>query len=135
MKVLIERQTKEEGGGFVAYTPNYSNPVVYGYGATISEAKTDFCNTRKELIEFYDTEGVKAPRGLLSAPEFKMSVKSLFEAFPWINASAVGRALGINDSLMRQYKRGSAYVSEERLAAIEAGIHALGAELCAVSLR
>lgn len=128
MKVIIEKRTSAEGGGYVAYT-NRCRPVVYGSGESVAEAKSAFNETLKDVIEDYRSTGDKVPKALLTRPEFRLSVKSIFEAFPWLNASAVARSLGINSGLMRQYKRGTAYASEERLAEIESGLRSLAAQL------
>ncbi len=50
------------------------------------------------------------------------------------NVSALGRYLGINPGLMRQYKKGDIYISDTQLEKIEAGIHRLGSELAALSI-
>lgn len=50
------------------------------------------------------------------------------------NVSALGRYLGINDSLMRQYRKGNTPISDKQLEKIEAGIHRLGTELAALRL-
>ena len=107
---------------------------VFGVGETVAEAKADFNNTLNEMVEDYRSTGDKVPRALLTEPEFRLSVKSIFEAFPWVNASAAARALGINSGLMRQYKRGTAYASDERMAEIEAGLRELGAQLAALRI-
>jgi DNA-binding transcriptional regulator YdaS (Cro superfamily) len=51
-----------------------------------------------------------------------------------LNVSALARYLGINPSLMRQYKKGDTYISDAQLAKIESGIKALGKDLAAISL-
>ncbi len=47
---------------------------------------------------------------------------------------AHGRYLGIIDSLKRQYRNGSAQVSDKQFEKMEAGIHRLGLELAALCL-
>ena len=51
-----------------------------------------------------------------------------------INVSALGRYLGINPGLMRQYKKGDTPISDAQLKKIEAGIRRLGSELAALHL-
>jgi DNA-binding transcriptional regulator YdaS (Cro superfamily) len=42
------------------------------------------------------------------------------------NVSKLGEYLGINPSLMRQYKSGNIYISAKKMKEIEAGINNLG---------
>ena len=51
-----------------------------------------------------------------------------------INVSAFARFLGINDALMRQYRKGGAYISDAQLKKIEDGIHRLGNEFSRLRL-
>ena len=50
------------------------------------------------------------------------------------NVSALGRYLGINPGLMRQYKKGDAPIPDAQLEKIESGIHRLATELASLSL-
>ena len=74
------------------------------------------------------------PTELGVAQEFGFDLSSLFEYYSMLNVSAFGRYLGINDSLMRQYRNGSAQISENQLEKIEAVIRKLGTELAALRL-
>ena len=62
-----------------------------------------------------------------------MNIQAFFALIPEVKISAIGKKAGINESLMRQYARGTAAVSEERMKQIEKCIQTLGRELCAVS--
>lgn len=64
----------------------------------------------------------------------KFDVSSLFEYYSVLNVSAFARYLGINDALLRQYKKGGTYISEAQLKRIEDGIHALGNEFTRLRL-
>ena len=57
-----------------------------------------------------------------------------FEYYSVLNVSAFARYVGINDTLMRQYKKGDTYISENQLKRIENGIHALGQEFTRLKL-
>lgn len=59
---------------------------------------------------------------------------SLFDYFDWINVSKVAKRIGINSSLLRQYRSGNTYISEKQASKIEHGIHELSKELASVSL-
>lgn len=51
-----------------------------------------------------------------------------------LNVSAFARYLGINETLMRQYKKGNTYISDAQLQKIETGIHQLGADFLGLRL-
>ena len=74
------------------------------------------------------------PACLTEDVEFRFDISSLFEYYSMFNVSALGRYLGINDSLMRQYRKGNTPISDKQLEKIEAGIHRLGTELAALRL-
>ncbi len=105
-----------------------------GTGDTVKEAKEDFFNSIEEVKGDYIERGGSVPDELMSEVEFHFDISSLFEYYSMFNVSALGRYLGINDSLMRQYRNGSAQISDKQLEKIEAGIHRLGTELAALRL-
>ena len=91
------------------------------------EAKADFLNSMQEVKASEEKrEGAAAP--ILSAvPVFSFYLSSLFEYYSMLNVSAFARYLGINEILMRQYKKGNTYISDVQLQKIEDGLHRLGA--------
>lgn len=100
----------------------------------MTEAKEDFYNTIEEVKESYVACGQPVPQELVSSIDFRFDLSSLFEYYPMLNVTALARYLGINDSLMRQYRKGSAPISEKQLKKIEDGIRRLGHELAALRL-
>lgn len=124
MEVKIEKQ---KDGTYIAY--NVGNPKfsLIGTGNTVSEAKGDFFNSLEEAKEFI-------PDSLLTTPEFHFDLSSLFEYYSMINVSAFARFIGINATLMRQYRKGDTYISEAQLSRIEDGIHRLGKEFTSLKL-
>ncbi len=98
------------------------------------EAKDDFYNSIEEVKESYLDLGDSMPACLMEPIDFSFDLSSLFEYYSIFNVSALGRYLGINDSLMRQYRSGNTSISEKQLEKIEAGIHRLGSELVALRL-
>ena len=105
-----------------------------GTGDTITKAKEDFFNTIEEVKDSYTELGDEMPACLAEDVEFRFDLSSLFEYYPMINVSALGRYLGINPGLMRQYKKGDTPISDAQLKKIEAGIRRLGSELAALHL-
>ncbi|MCM1310850.1 MAG: hypothetical protein NC301_07495 [Bacteroides sp.] len=131
MKVSIEKQAD---GTYIAYNTSGDKVQLIGTGNTVKEAKEDFFNTIEEVKESYVEIGDKMPECLTEEVEFRFDISSLFEYYSIFNVSALGRYLGINDSLMRQYRKGDTPISDKQLEKIESGIHKLGVELAALSL-
>lgn len=131
MEVRIE---KRSDGSYMAYNPEDERFGVMGTGETVSEAKEDFFNSIEEVKEVLKENNEEIPMGLLEDPVFHFDLSSLFDYFNMINVGAFARHIGINDSLMRQYKRGDTYISDTQLNKIERGIHKIGKELTALKL-
>jgi len=127
---LIE---KGKDGTFGIYTPDI-NTTIIGSGETVAEAKDDFQNSLKEIFESYEEEGEELPDELKDIEfEYKFDIASLFNYYNWINVSKFAQLIGINPSLMRQYKQGQ-YISEMQANKIEKGLRQIGEELISVSL-
>lgn len=126
---LIE---KGQNGTFGIYTPDI-NTTIIGNGSTVAEAKADFENSVKEILASYEGEELPSElRGI--AFEYKYDIASLFDYYNWINVTKFAKVVGINPSLMRQYKQGLTYISEAQASKIEQGLHRIGQELISVSL-
>lgn len=130
-KVSIE---KDKDGSYIAYNTNSDAYTLIGRGNTVKEAKADFMESMKGVAEVEKEIQGKCSDYLTSEPEFKFDLASLFEYYSMLNVSAFARFLGINDALMRQYKNGNTYISENQLHKIEDGIHKLGAEFSNLKL-
>lgn len=131
MKVQIEKQ---DDGNYIAYNTTGDMLQLIGTGETVAEAKSDFMNSMQEMIESCKEDGEAIPTALTEEPEFFFDVSSLFEYYSVINVSAFAKLVGINDSLLRQYKRGGTYISDAQLGKIETGIHQLGKEFSSLRL-
>ncbi|WP_304649209.1 pilus assembly protein HicB [uncultured Duncaniella sp.] len=131
MKVSIEKQSD---GSYIAYNTTGDKVQLIGTGDSVKEAKEDFFNSLDEVLQSYNEIGDDIPEFLNEEIEFRFDITSLFEYYSMFNVSALARYLGINDSLMRQYRSGAAQISDKQLEKIEAGIHRLGSELAALRL-
>lgn len=125
MVVAIEKQND---GTYIAYNLESDNFTVIGSGATISDAKADFSNSIEEVKEVYIANGDEVPAELLQTPVFKFDLSSFFEYYSFINVSAFAKMVGINSSLMRQYKKGNTYISNAQLEKIQNFVNAMGAD-------
>ena len=126
---LIE---KGKDGRFCIFTPDIKATII-GEGATVAEAKADFENSVAEVMDMFETG---EDRGELQDIEFeyKYDVASVFNYFDFINVTKFAKWAGINAGLMRQYKSGSAYISEAQANKIYQALHKIGHELSTVSL-
>ena len=131
LNVTIEKQ---KDGTYIAYNTNDDEVVLVGNGSTVNGAKDDFFNSMHETVDACKENGIPIPCSLNEEPVFKFDIASLFEYYNMINVSALARYLGINETLMRQYKKGDTYISENQLKRIEDGIHVLGEELSRLKL-
>ena len=131
MKVSIEKQSD---GSYIAYNTTGEKVTLIGTGDSVKEAKEDFYNSIEEVKESYEARGSFMPTELTEDIDFHFDLSSLFEYYSMFNVSALGRYLGINPGLMRQYKKGDTYISDAQLEKIEAGIHRLGTELASLSI-
>lgn len=130
-KVSIEKQ---EDGSYIAYNKNVDGYTLIGTGATVAEAKKDFANSMSEVAEVEKERLGEVPAVFTNEPDYKFDLSSLFEYYSMINVSAFARFLGINDALMRQYRKGDTYISDTQLKKIEDGIHRLGNEFSRLQL-
>ena len=133
MKLIVTIE-KQKDGTYIAYNTNDDNVTIIGTGDSVSAAKDDFFNSINETIEACKETGLSIPQSLKEEPEFRFDVASLFEYYKLINVSAFAEYIGINASLLRQYKLGSTYISDAQLQKIEDGIHSIGLEFTRLKL-
>lgn len=112
--------------GFGVYSERL--PGITGYGKSVERAKEDFLTAINETKEAY---GSKVPKELKGDLEFvfKYDIASIFEHFGMLDASGFAKKIGMNPSLLRQYKTGHAIASEKQKKRIEEGLHRLGRQL------
>jgi len=128
---LIE---KGKDGAFGIFTPDLKHTIM-GEGNTVTEAKTDFENSVKEMVASYTELNKEIPAELKKIRfEYKYDLASLFNQYDFINVSKFAHMAGINASLMRQYKSGNQYISENQLAKIEEAVHKIAREMAAIKL-
>ena len=128
---LIE---KGSDGSFGVFTPNLESTII-GNGSSVSEAKADFENTFKEILEACSESNEPLPSELQNIEfEYRYDVASLFDYFDYINVSKFARKAGLNASLLRQYKVGGTYISENQVQKIETALHNCGKELLSLNL-
>lgn len=127
---LIE---KGKDGTYSVYTAD-TGAVIVGEGATVAEAKADFELALQEYHAFYKEKGEEAPEDFSEGFVYKYDIASVFNYFDFINVSKFAKRIGINPSLLRQYKAGDTYISELQAQKIQQAFREVGAELSAISL-
>lgn len=129
-KVLIEKDDK----GYSAFITNFKS-TIWGSGASAEEAKADLMNSIEEIRQLYLDTGEQSPDELEDLSfEYRYDISAFFNAFSFLNISKFAERIGISPSLMRHYKAGGTYISENQVKKIEAGLHQIARELQAVSL-
>ena len=130
-KALIEMG---KDGTFGIFTPDLKS-TIWGEGDTVIEAKKDFLNSYKEILLCYEEENKKIPNELKSLEfVYRYDVASLFNYCNFLNVSKLAKTIGVNPSLLRQYKAGNTYISEKQAKKIETGLHRIGEQLLSGSL-
>lgn len=128
---LIE---KGKDGTFGIFTPDLKSTII-GEGKTVAEAKDDFNNSVNEVSLYFQESGQEMPDELQGIEfEFKYDLASLFNYYSFINVSKFAKIAGINASLMRQYKTGNQYISENQVLKIETALHKLANEISEIRL-
>ena len=120
-------------GTFGVFSPD-TKSVIIGEGNTVAEAKADFENSVKEIIQFCEEDGIKDPDDLKNITfVYKYDMPSFLNYYKYLNVTQFAKYAGINPSLMRQYKLGQS-ASEKQVMKIQTAIHKIGQELSAVKL-
>ncbi len=79
-----------------------------------------------EMKEVCQAHGDEFPAMLQETPTFKFDLSSFFEYYSFINVTAFAKMIGINGSLMRQYKKGNTYISASQLEKIQTFVNDMG---------
>jgi predicted RNase H-like HicB family nuclease len=122
--------------GFGIYVEDENLPLT-SYGQTIDEAKKDLKEVLKEMIAYYKEQGKELPKAYNDGNlefVYKYDIASIFAHFGMLDATQFAKKIGMNSSLLRQYKTGHALASDKQKQKIEEGLHALGKELLEVHL-
>lgn len=129
--IIVEKGTD---GTYSAY-PSTLKSTIIGEGNTAEEAKLDFFNSYKEVLDSFTEDGEEIPSELKDLEfEFKYDLSAFFSCFNFINVTKFAEAVGIEPSLMRHYKVGKTSISRAQAKKIEKGIHHLASELSRVTL-
>jgi predicted RNase H-like HicB family nuclease len=121
--------------GFGIYSDEL--PGITGYGKTIDAAKLDMQSAIDEVLEAHLEDSSQPMKELNNGKlefVYKYDIESLFKYFGVLDATNFARKIGINPSLLRQYKSGITLAGPKQKQRIEKGLHDLGRELLNIRL-
>jgi predicted RNase H-like HicB family nuclease len=121
--------------GFGIYSDDL--PGITGYGKTIDAAKLDMQSAIDEVLEAHLEDSSQPMKELNNGKlefVYKYDIESLFKYFGVLDATNFARKIGINPSLLRQYKSGITLAGPKQKQRIEKGLHDLGRELLNIRL-
>ena len=125
---LIERG---KDGTFGIYTPNLECATISGNGNTLAEAKSDFIEAYDNVKLAFQDIGKPVPEELIDLEfDYQYDTASALVEFSFINLTALAKEIGINTSLMHQYKAGQ-YISSAQAEKIQLGINRMGERMAA----
>jgi len=125
VEAIIEKSVDGNYGIYLSEIPGIGVT-----GDTEEEAKENLQEVIRDIVEQCRMDGVQdhINGGNLDI-SYRYDPSAFFKTFNIFSVSSLAKAIGINGSLMRQYKTGKTYISEERKKQIETGIHQLANEL------
>ena len=115
---------EKTGTGFSAYHEENGQILAATTGSNIPELKANILESFN-LFAGYQ----KRPTITVDQVALKFDITSFFEFYKEINASALGRRIGMNKSLISEYVNGKRTPSEKQVQKILTGIKQLGHEL------
>ncbi|MBC6700175.1 type II toxin-antitoxin system HicB family antitoxin [Hymenobacter puniceus] len=122
----IEISVERTDTGYSAYTLDYPVATV---GATLSELKTNMV----EALNLYFEEVSGKPVTLANI-RVTLDLPQFFEFYKVINATALSKRIGMNQSLLAQYISGGKKPSAEQVNRILVGVREIGKELAEMEL-
>ena len=125
VEAIIEKSTD---GGYGIYIP--ALPGIGVIGDTEEDAKKNLLEVINDIVDQCNIDGVKnhVNGGNLEI-SYRYDPSAFFKTFDIFNVSSLAKVIGIDSSLMRQYKTGKTYISEARKKQIETGIHQIANDL------
>lgn len=115
--------------GYGAYREEKGLGLITTMGNTVAEVK-------KNIVEAYNLFAEVSGKAEITEEqiELKYDLASFFEFYQEINVSALGKRIGMQKSLLSEYKNGSRKPSDKQVNRILTGIKDLGRELSEIEL-
>jgi len=115
--------------GFDAYREEPGNSLIATTGVDMAELKTNI----QEAYNLY-LKDKNAPAITPDQIVLQYDIPSFFEFYKEINASALGKRIGMHKSLISEYVNGKRKPSEKQVQKILGGVRELAKELSALNL-
>lgn len=126
-------EPSKDGYGLYYITPSLKG--ITSFGLTVEEVKKNASIVLKELVEYYTENNEPIPYELKDSNidnlkiKFSFDLKYYFDHFKYLNITEFAKKIKLNSSLLRKYRKGLAYSSEEQFNNIRKGLHSIGKEL------
>ena len=115
--------------GFDAYYEEDEKIIAVTTGSTIAELKTNALEAYNLYADHIGTKKISLDQIVL-----EFDVPALFEFYGIINASALSKRIGMNNSLLSHYIKGVKKPSKKQVKKILTGIRDIGKELSELQL-
>ena len=123
LTVIVEKTAT----GFSAYAKEIDGLATVG--SSLSELKENFNEVLQYHVEYLNEQGEALTKENFTI-NYVVDLEQIFEYFNVINKSAFAEHYaGINQSLFRQYTKGLAPLSGEKMVQISKGLHKLADEI------
>ena len=123
LTVIVEKTAT----GFSAYAKEIDGLATVG--SSLSELKENFNEVLQYHIEYLNEQGEALTKENFTI-NYVVDLEQIFEYFNVINKSAFAEHYaGMNKSLFRQYTKGLASLSGDKMAQISKGLHKLADEI------
>lgn len=108
----------------------------YSEDGTIATVGDTYKELKENILEAYNLllEEDKKPRATEKDIVIKFDLAQFFEYYNGINILALSERMGINNTLISQYKTGKKYPSEKQVQRIFQGIKSYASELASIDL-
>jgi len=126
---IITFTVERTGTGYSAYYEEEGNIVAITTGSNLSELQTNALESYNLHADHWN----KKP-ATVDDIVFKYDLASFFDFYKEINASALGKRIGMQQSLLSEYINGKRTPSDKQVTRILNGIKQLGKELSELEL-
>lgn len=122
-----------EDGTFLIF-PIDTKSVFLGSGKTTDEAKADFENSYRKVLELHKELNEQIPDDLIDISfVYEYDLRSYMDYYNLFHFPQLAKRIGIRSSIVRMYRKGQ-FLSGGQMMKIQDALRNLGKELAAVQL-
>jgi len=112
--------------------PIDTKSLFIGSGKTTDEAKADFENSYREVLELHKELNKQIPDDLIDISfVYKYDLRSYMDYYNYFHFPQLAKRIGIRSSIVRMYRKGQ-FLSGGQIKKIQDALRDLGKELAAV---